>query len=81
MLGGFSLSPIFTYPTGFPYTVKIGQSASTPGRPSQGPIRPTQYYGNAVYDNSNDAFLTGSNWTGGGPKYFDITDTPRNWPQ
>ena len=75
MLGGFSLSGISTYHTGFPYTVKIGQSVSTPGGPSQGPIRPTKYYGNAVYSTSNDAFLNGTNWPGGGAKYFDIADT------
>ena len=75
MLGGFSVSGISTYHTGFPYTVKIGQSVSTPGGPSQGPIRPTKYYGNAVYSTSNDAFINGTNWPGGGAKYFDIADT------
>jgi hypothetical protein len=64
-----------TYHTGFPYTVKIGQSVSTPGGPSLGPIRPTKYFGNAVYSNSNDAFINGTNWPGGGAKYFDIKDT------
>ena len=73
LLGGFQIAPILAYHTGFPYTVKIGQSVSTPGGPSLGPIRPTQYYGNAVYDNSNDAFIHGTNWPGGGAKYFNIT--------
>ena len=36
-------------------------------------MRPTAFYGNAVYDNSVDAFLNGSNWPGGGAKYFNIT--------
>ena len=73
LLGGFQISPILTYHTGFPYTVKIGQSVSTPGGPTLGPMRPTAFYGNAVYDNSIDAFLNGSNWPGGGAKYFNIT--------
>ncbi len=72
LLGGFRISPIVTYHTGFPYTVKIGQSVNTPGGPSLGPIRPTVFYGHAVYDNSNDAFINGTNWPGGGAAYFDI---------
>ncbi len=74
LLGGFQLAPILTYHTGFPYTVKIGQSVSTPGGPSLGPIRPTRYFGGAVYSNSNDALIHGVNWPGGGAKYFDIKD-------
>lgn len=73
LLGGFQISPIFTYHTGFPYTVKIGQSVNTPGGPTLGPIRPTAFYGNAVYDNSNSAFIDGTNWPGGGAKYFNVT--------
>ena len=72
LLGGFKISPILTYHTGFPYTVKIGQSVSTPGGPSLGPIRPTQFFNNAVYSNSNDAFIDGTNWPGSGATYFDI---------
>jgi outer membrane receptor protein involved in Fe transport len=72
LLGGFQISPILTWHTGFPYTVKIGQSVSTPGGPTLGPIRPTRFFGGAVYDNSNDAFIQGTNWPGGGAKYFDI---------
>src|SRR5581483_6943403 len=73
LLGGFRVSTIVTYHTGFPYTVKIGQSVSTPGGPSLGPVRPTRFYGGAVYSNSNDAFINGGNWPGGGAQYFDIT--------
>ncbi len=40
LLGGFQIAPIFTWHSGFPYTVKIGKSVSTPGGPSLGPIRP-----------------------------------------
>jgi hypothetical protein len=73
LLGGFQFAPIITYHTGFPYTVKIGQSVSTPGGPSLGPVRPTAFFGRAVYDNSNDAFVYGGNWPGGGGTYFDVT--------
>ncbi|MFN7998553.1 MAG: TonB-dependent receptor [Bryobacteraceae bacterium] len=73
LLGGFQLSTIVTYHTGFPYTVKIGQSVSTPGGPSLGPVRPSRFYGGAVYSSSNDAFINGGNWPGGGAEYFDIT--------
>ncbi|HTS66190.1 MAG TPA: TonB-dependent receptor [Candidatus Acidoferrales bacterium] len=72
LLGGFQISPILTWHSGFPYTVKIGQSVSTPGGPSLGPVRPTAFYGNAVYDNSNDALISGTNWPGGGAQYFNI---------
>ncbi len=72
LLGGFQIAPILSYHTGFPYTVKIGQSVSTPGGPTLGPIRPTQYFGNAVYDNSNRALINGTNWPGGGAAYFNI---------
>jgi hypothetical protein len=71
VFGGFQIAPILTYHTGFPYTVKIGQSVSTPGGPTLGPIRPTRYLGNAVYSSSNDAFINGTNWPGGGATYFD----------
>src|SRR5205823_9584409 len=72
LLGGFQIAPILTWHTGFPYTVKIGKSVSTPGGPTLGPIRPTVYFGKAVYDNSTDAFVRGGNWPGGGAAYFDI---------
>jgi hypothetical protein len=72
ILGGIQISPIITWHTGFPYTVKIGKSVSTPGGPSLGPVRPVRYFGGAVYSTSNDAFLNGSNWPSGGAAYFDI---------
>jgi hypothetical protein len=72
ILGGIQVAPILSWHTGFPYTVKIGKSVSTPGGPSLGPVRPTRYFGPRDYDNSNGAFLSGDNWTGGGARYFDI---------
>jgi hypothetical protein len=75
LLGGWQVSPIVTFHTGFPWTPKIGQSVNTPGGPSLGPIRPTQYLGGAGTDTSNQCFITGCDFVGGGAKYFNITAT------
>ena len=73
LLGGYSISAILTYHTGFPWTPVTGQSVSTPGGPTLSPTRPVVYFGGAGNDMSNSAFITGSNFAGGGAKYFDIT--------
>ena len=73
IVGGWELSPIVTWHTGFPWTPVIGQSVQTPGGPSLGPIRPTQYFGGAGDSQSNSAFMTGSNFPKGGAAYFNIT--------
>ena len=73
LLGGYSISAILTYHTGFPWTPVTGQSVSTPGGPTLSPTRPVAYFGGAGNDMSNSAFITGSNFAGGGAKYFDIT--------
>jgi outer membrane receptor protein involved in Fe transport len=72
ILGGWELSSIATFHTGFPWTPVIGQCVSTLG-PSQCPSRPSAYFGGAGTDTSNQAFITGSNFPGGGAKFFDIT--------
>ena len=69
ILGGWQLSGILTAHTGFPWTPVIGQCASTRG-PSICPTRPTAYFGGAGTDTSNDAFITGSNFPGGGSAFF-----------
>ena len=73
VLGGFSISTVLTYHTGFPWTPVTGQSVSTPGGPSLSPTRPVAYFGGAGSDTSNNAFLNLTNFAGGGAKYFDIT--------
>ena len=73
ILGGWEISPIVTWHTGFPWTPVIGQSVQTPAGPSFSPIRPTAYYGGAGDDLSNAAFMTGSNFAAGGAAYFNIT--------
>jgi hypothetical protein len=72
ILGGWQLNGIATFHTGFPWTPVIGQCVSTLG-PSICPARPSAYFGGAGNDTSNDAFITGSNFPGGGAKFFDTT--------
>jgi hypothetical protein len=69
ILGGWTLSGILTAHTGFPWTPVIGQCISTRG-PSICPVRPTAYFGGAGNDTSNDAFINGTNFPGGGPAFF-----------
>ncbi len=77
VLGGWTISPIVTYHTGFPWTPVSGESVPTPAGPSLSPIRPIAYYGGAGDDTSNSTFLqTNGNFPGGGAKYFDINPGP-----
>ncbi len=75
LLGGLSVSGIFTASSGFPWTpTTCAISTATPGGPTLCPIRPIAYLGGAGHDTSNDAYLSGSNFTGGGSKYFVISN-------
>jgi outer membrane receptor protein involved in Fe transport len=69
ILGGWQLSGILTAHTGFPWTPVVGQCISTRG-PSICPVRPVSYVGGAGTGTSNNAFITGSNFPGGGPAFF-----------
>ena len=72
--GGWQLNGIWTISTGFPYTVKIGQSLRFANGEPWGPIRPTRYFGGALTDRSDRAFIRpGGNFPGGGARYFDTT--------
>ncbi|HEX7177415.1 MAG TPA: carboxypeptidase regulatory-like domain-containing protein [Pyrinomonadaceae bacterium] len=78
VLGGFQLSGIMTWHTGFPWTPKTGECTRTPGGPTLCPARPARYFGGALEDTGNDAFIRpGGNFPGiqtnGGP-YFDINN-------
>jgi hypothetical protein len=66
VLGGWQLSGILTWHTGFPWTPVVGQCVSTRG-PSICPTRPVAYFGGAGTDTSNNAFITGSNFPNIGP--------------
>lgn len=72
LLGGFMVSGILTAHSGFPWTPVIGQCVSTRG-PSICPARPVAYFGGAGEDSSNDAFITGSNFPGGGSRFFSTS--------
>jgi hypothetical protein len=72
ILGGWEVSTIATFHTGFPWTPVIGQCVSTLGPPIC-PSRPSAYFGGAGTDTSNEAFITGSNFPGGGAAFFDTS--------
>ena len=73
VLGGWQINGIMTSHTGFPWTPHTGQCVRAPG--SQDficPSRPTRYFGGALNDSSDDAFIRpGGNFPGGGLVYFD----------
>lgn len=76
VLGGFLLSGIVTYRTGFPFTPVVNCSGSFPVNFTQVcPFRPTGYNGGGGTDSSNNAFITGSNFPGGGAPFFTVTKT------
>ncbi|MBV9927131.1 MAG: TonB-dependent receptor [Acidobacteria bacterium] len=72
LLGGWQLSGILTAHTGFPWTPVVGQCISTRG-PSLCPVRPVSYRGGAGTDSSNDAFIDGTNFPGGGAAFFNTS--------
>ncbi len=77
-LGGFEVTGIVTARTGFPFTPVVGGCTSTPGGPSLCPVRPQGYTGPTSIDTSNEAFITGSNFPGGGAPFFTVFDLPNN---
>jgi hypothetical protein len=73
LLGGWQINGIFTKHSGFPWTPKIFNALRQPSGKFFGPIRPRDYFGGAGDDTSDRAFLTGSNFPGGGANFFDTT--------
>src|SRR5205085_7811362 len=72
--GGWQINGIFTAHTGFPWTPLIGDCTSTPGGPELCPSRPAAYFGGALDDTSDQAFIrAGGNFPGGGAAFFDTT--------
>ena len=78
LLGGFEVTGIVTARTGFPFTPVVGGCTSTPGGPSLCPVRPQGYRGPTDIDTSDDAFITGSNFPGGGAPFFVVFDQANN---
>jgi len=59
LLGGWQLSPIVTWTSGFPWTPIINNCLSLPGAPAGFcNVRPVQYYGIAPLPNANGNFTT-----------------------
>ncbi len=77
-LGGFEVTGIVTARSGFPFTPVVGGCTSTPGGPSLCPVRPQGYHGPTELDTSDQAFMTGSNFPGGGAPFFTVFDLPNN---
>jgi hypothetical protein len=73
ILGGFQITGVMTMRTGFPWTPVVGGDGTrTPGGPTLSPVRPQGYKGPSDIDTSNDAFITGSNFPGGGAPFFVV---------
>jgi len=74
LLGGWQLSGITTWNSGFPWTPKLFNSLRSPNGNFFGDIRPTSYTGQQPLGNSNSNFLQpGGIFPGGGPAYFGTT--------
>ncbi|HEX3249036.1 MAG TPA: TonB-dependent receptor [Pyrinomonadaceae bacterium] len=72
-LGGWTVDGIMTWHTGFPWTPHTGQCVrSANSNNFVCPSRPPRYFGGALDDTSNDAFIRpGGNFPGGGLAFFD----------
>ena len=78
ILGGWQLSGIMTWHTGFPWTPKTGRCASSPV-PTICPARPARYLGGALTGTGNDIFTSAHGQfpgiTTNGAPYFDLTNS------
>jgi Carboxypeptidase regulatory-like domain/TonB dependent receptor len=72
LLGGWKVTGIMTYRTGFPFTPVVGGCTSTTVEAEVCTVRPQGYTGTTELDNSNEAFMTGSNFPGGGAPFFTV---------
>ena len=72
-LGGWQIDGIVTAHTGFPWTPHTGQCVrSANSNNFVCPSRPTRYFGGALEDTDNEAFIRpGGNFPGGGLAFFD----------
>lgn len=70
-LGGFEITGILTYRTGFPFTPVVGGCTSTPGGIGLCPVRPQGYTGPSNLDTSNETFIRGI-FPNGGAQFFPV---------
>jgi hypothetical protein len=70
--GGWRISGVLTKRTGFPFTPVVSADTSTPGGVNLSPVRPQGYTGPSDIDTSNDAFINGTNFPGGGAPFFVV---------
>jgi hypothetical protein len=75
-LGGFQITGIVTYHTGFPFTPTSGTCTSTPGGPGLCPARPQGYSGPSNPPTSNDAFIAGIFGSNGRSLFTLIPNAP-----
>jgi hypothetical protein len=71
--GGWQVDGILTWHTGFPWTPHTGQCVrSANSNNFVCPSRPPRYFGGALEDTDNEAFIRpGGNFPGGGLAFFD----------
>jgi hypothetical protein len=71
--GGWQIDGILSAHTGFPWTPHTGQCVRAPGTQDFiCPSRPPHYFGGALEDTDNEAFIRpGGNFPGGGLRFFD----------
>jgi hypothetical protein len=72
-LGGWQINGILSAHTGFPWTPHTGQCVrSANSNDFVCPSRPPRYFGGALEDTDNEAFIRpGGNFPGGGLAFFD----------
>jgi hypothetical protein len=78
-VNGFQLNFIYNWHTGYPWTPTLSTYSTVPivnGAATQNVVRPLAYFGGAGNSCSNGAFVSGSNFPGGGSKYFATTLPP-----
>jgi len=74
LLGGWQVSGIVTWHSGFPWTPRIDQGLRGPNGNFFGPIRPTAFFGKQPAPSTNHNFLQpGGIFPGGGSLYFDTS--------